>query len=235
MAFELEQIVPWGRSLDEYIDMFSLTDSELGQRIVGCGDGPASFNAELTQRGGHVISIDPIYRFSRAEIKKRIQDVSPIIYEQIKAEFAAFNWERFKSPKDLVEKRIKTMELFLRDFESGLGQGRYMEGELPVLPFSDHSFDLTLCSHFLFLYGDQLSVDFHIVSILELLRVSEQVRIFPLVELDGSTSRHLEQVIEEINAAGHECSIKPVQYEFQKGGNNMLEIKHAPRPTTDLS
>ena len=55
MAFTLETVVPWGRSFDEYRRMFALTDSEIGQRILGCADGPASFNAELTAAGGTVI------------------------------------------------------------------------------------------------------------------------------------------------------------------------------------
>jgi len=49
--FTLDQVVPWGRSFDEYRRMFALTDAELGLRIIGCGDGPASFNAEATRRG----------------------------------------------------------------------------------------------------------------------------------------------------------------------------------------
>ena len=32
--------------------MFDLSAADLGRRILGCGDGPASFNAELTAQGG---------------------------------------------------------------------------------------------------------------------------------------------------------------------------------------
>ena len=64
MAFTLDQIVPWGRTFDEYRRMFALTDADLTRRILGCGDGPASFNAEATLRGVRVLSIDPIYASS---------------------------------------------------------------------------------------------------------------------------------------------------------------------------
>ena len=50
MAFKLDQIVPWGRSFDEYVRMFGLTDLDLGKTILGCGDGPASFNATMRSR-----------------------------------------------------------------------------------------------------------------------------------------------------------------------------------------
>ena len=35
----------------------------------GCADGPASFNAELSGRGGRVVSCDPLYRFDAAQIR----------------------------------------------------------------------------------------------------------------------------------------------------------------------
>ncbi|MCI5142695.1 MAG: SAM-dependent methyltransferase, partial [Candidatus Electrothrix sp. ATG1] len=43
MTFQLKEIVPWGRSFQEYVAMFALSEDDLGKRILGCGDGPASF------------------------------------------------------------------------------------------------------------------------------------------------------------------------------------------------
>lgn len=54
--FTLEQVVPWGRSFDEYCHMFALSSDDLALRILGCGDGPASFNAGATRRGMAVTS-----------------------------------------------------------------------------------------------------------------------------------------------------------------------------------
>jgi hypothetical protein len=62
MPFTLDQVVPWGRSYDEYVAMFALTEVNLRKRILGCGDGPASFNAGLTRRGGAVVSAQGLYR-----------------------------------------------------------------------------------------------------------------------------------------------------------------------------
>jgi hypothetical protein len=45
MVMKLESVVPFSRSLNEYIQMFNLTTADLSQRILGIGDGPASFNA----------------------------------------------------------------------------------------------------------------------------------------------------------------------------------------------
>jgi ubiquinone/menaquinone biosynthesis C-methylase UbiE len=102
--------------------------------------------------------------------------------------------------------------------------GRYMDAALPALPFKDKEFDITLCSHFLFLYSEQLTENFHFRSIKELCRVSSEVRIFPLLELGTRKSRHLEPIIKKLNDEGIETSVERVPYEFQKNGNEMLKI-----------
>ncbi len=47
--FTLDHVVPWGRSFEEYRAMFAIDDRDLDGGILGCGDGPASFNAEATR------------------------------------------------------------------------------------------------------------------------------------------------------------------------------------------
>jgi hypothetical protein len=59
--------------------MFGLSQGDLNNRILGCGDGPASFNVEATGRGHHVTSCDPVYQFQADEIRRRIEDVYPEI------------------------------------------------------------------------------------------------------------------------------------------------------------
>lgn len=69
MVMQLEKVVPFGRSLDEYRQMFALSEDDLEQDIVGVGDGPASFNAEMHALGKRVVSIDPLYMFSAGDIQ----------------------------------------------------------------------------------------------------------------------------------------------------------------------
>jgi len=120
--------------------------------------------------------------------------------------------------------RASAMQSFLDDFPVGSDEGRYVPAELPNLPFFDATFDLALCSHFLFLYSQQHDAQFHIEAVQELCRVAQEVRIFPLVELDGTISRHLSQVTEALGAGGFTVTIEPVAYEFQKGANQMLRV-----------
>jgi hypothetical protein len=68
VSLKLDKVIPWGRCLDEYIGMFSLTSSDLKRAILDCAGGPASFNAEMTRQGNKVISCDPVYQFTAVEI-----------------------------------------------------------------------------------------------------------------------------------------------------------------------
>ncbi|MEN8215548.1 MAG: SAM-dependent methyltransferase [Pseudomonadota bacterium] len=223
MSFTLEKVVPWGRSFDEYVSMFSLSDTDLDKRILGCGDGPAGFNAKLTQRGGMVVSVDPIYQFSSEQIRARIDETCKIVIDQTIKNQDEFVWNHIHSIDALKKIRMKAMEEFLNDFKTE--NERYVVGELPVLPFKNQEFDLALCSHLLFLYSEQQSFNFHIGSIKELCRIASEVRIFPLLELGAKKSRHLDDVIQKLEESGYMCNIKKVSYEFQKGGNEMLQVK----------
>ncbi len=224
MVMKLDTVVPFGRSLDEYIQMFSLTPTDLGQRILGIGDGPASFNAEATQRGIQVTSVDPVYAFSGTEIKHRFEAVVDGIIEQIRATPNNWVWSYHQSPEDLRHNRERALAKFLADYDLGKNCDRYQVGELPKLNFPDQAFDLALCSHFLFLYSEHCDYDFHRNSIQELLRVSREVRIFPLLTLMQARSPYLAPLLKELQQAGQTVSIVQVGYELQPGGNEMLVI-----------
>lgn len=223
--FTIENVVPWGRSMDEYAAMFSLSSRELGSRILGCGDGPACFNAEMTARGHSVTSVDPLYRFSAEEIRQRIDKTYSTVLEQLRDNRDDYVWTGVSSPSALGEIRLQAMNMFLEDFPDGKVAGRYLTGELPFLPFKNRIFDLALCSHLLFLYSEQLSTDFHCRAIREMLRVAREIRIFPLLTLGGAPSPHLESVWGRLRGAGRACEIESVDYEFQRGGNQMLKVK----------
>ncbi len=150
---ELSQIIPWGRSYQEYRDMFLLTDKDRVRTILGCGDGPASFNAELSRAGGSVVSVDQIYRFSREKIRQHIVEAYPQVMAQLSRNFSDYLWTKLGGVEELGQIRMQTMELFLSDYEAGKKTGRYLAASLPTLPFMDKAFDLALCSHYLFLYS----------------------------------------------------------------------------------
>lgn len=224
MSVELEEIIPWGRNLAEYRRMFSLTAADLQKRILGCADGPASFNAELTAVNHSIISVDPIYAYSAAQIEQRVQETYPDMIAQVAQTEADYVWHHIRSPQQLAEVRLAAMNRFLADFEAGKADGRYQAHALPDLPFAAGTFDLALCSHFLFLYSEQLSLDFHVTAVAELMRVAGECRLFPLLDLKCRTSVHLQPVIQAMRQMGYQAAVETVDYEFQRGGDQMLRV-----------
>jgi len=224
-VFTLDTVVPWGRSFDEYQRMFALSEGNLQRKILGCGDGPASFNAEATRRGSHVVSCDPMYLFGTSDIRGRIAETSEEVIEQTRRNAGEFVWTSIRSVEELRQRRMAAMETFLDDYDEGKAAGRYVDGSLPVLAFADNAFDLALCSHLLFLYTAQLSEEFHRSAVRELCRVANDVRIFPLLALGGQRSPYVDAVIADSRSAGHDVVIETVLYEFQRGGNQMMRIR----------
>ena len=222
---ELKNVVPWGRSFDEYRDMFMLTDADLQKRILGCGDGPASFNAILTKAGGNVVSADPVYRFTADQIRSRVREVYPEIMSEVSKNPDDYVWESIRDIEHLGKVRMEAMELFFDDYEQGKQTGRYINASLPELPFENNAFDLALCSHYLFLYSGHVSLQEHILSMKELCRVANEVRVYPLVTLEGKPSGHLDPVVAELQNVGVDVSFHKVRYCFQKGAEEMLVVK----------
>jgi hypothetical protein len=215
---------PWGRSFDEYRRMFVLTESDLAGRIIGCADGPAAFNAEMRRQGRRVVSCDPLYAFSAGEIRGRILAAAPQLVAKAREAAERFVWSRITSPEELGRLRMAAMEEFLADYNAGRAEGRYLDRSLPELGFPDDSFDLALCSHFLLLYGEQLSAEFHLAAVREMCRVAPEARLFPLLDLRGERSRRLDTLIRRLNAHGLAAKVERVDYEFQRGGNEMLRV-----------
>lgn len=233
---KLNEIIPWGRSFEEYSRMFALTDEDLAGTILGCGDGPASFNAEATARGRRVVSCDPLYAFSAGEIERCVEECYDKVISQVKRNMDGFVWDHFRDPDHLGACRLAAMRRFLADFEPGKEQGRYVAASLPTLPFRDDQFELAVVSHLLFLYSEQLNLEFHLAAFAELLRVAREVRVFPLLDLDRQWSRHVGPVRARLERAGFVVEVVAVEYEFQladnHAGNRMLRVRRTAAQVT---
>jgi hypothetical protein len=224
MPIKYQNIVPWGRSYEEYMRMFDLNEKDLSKKILSCGDGPASFNAGMIKRGFKITSLDPIYQFTKKQLEYRIKETYDIVIEQTGKNLDRFVWTTFKSLEEVGRERMSAMKEFLNDYEMGLTEERYVFGELPVLPYENKSYDLVLSAHFLLFYSDNLTLDFHFESIKEMCRVGQEIRIFPILDLNANPSRYLEPVKEFVHTLGWTTEVIKVNYEFQKNGNRMLRI-----------
>ena len=205
--------------------MFDLDEADLGGRILGCGDGPASFNAELSARGHSVVSVDPLYSVPAAAIERRIERTFGQVMDQMRRNQDDYVWTHVPSVEELGRRRMTAMRRFIADYPRGKTENRYLEASLPELPFDNGAFDLALCSHLLFLYSEQLDMDFHLRALEEMLRVATEVRVFPLLQLGGTASPHVERIVDAFGSRGAVATVEAVAYEFQKDGNRMLRLR----------
>gem|GEM_PF-3207075 len=83
---------------------------------------------------------------------------------------------------------------------------------------------LTLGLVLIFIMYTSLGYDFHIQSIDEMLRISKEIRISPIVDLDGNPTELTEHVIEHYKNI-YDVKVVKTSYVFQKNGNQMLCIK----------
>jgi SAM-dependent methyltransferase len=225
--FNLDGIVPWGRTRDEYFAFFGLSEGDLLNcaPILDVGAGPSSFTAEIAAAGVEVVAVDPVYRTGCEQIRARFEAVRPALEEGMRRAAHRFVWDSFATPADVVRHRRLALDRFLGDFEAGKRAGRYQVGELPDLPFAADTFGLALCSHLLFLYSDELDEAFHLSAISELLRLASEARIYPLVDMEGEPSRHLEPVIRALRAQDVNCALVEVPYRIQQGAAQMLQLR----------
>lgn len=227
MSVQLNRIVPWGRSLDEYRRMFKLTDGDLRKKIVGCGDGPVSFNAEMSRLGYQVVSFDPVYEFPGADIRRCFDESVDAVVHQVRQHPQNYVWKYHSSLESLRLHRSSVLDNFLADYDCGKSQGRYVRDTFPATKFRDDQFELSVYSHLLFLYTDLLPLEFHIRAALEMCRIAREARIFPLLGLDCVCSRHLAPLRQQLEEMGFGTQIEPVDYELQRGANQMLRIIRA--------
>lgn len=222
--FRLDGIVPWGRRLWEYRAFFALEEADLRGAVLDVGSGPSSFAAEASVAGARVTATDPLYALSGDAIAQRFEETRGAMMEGLRQAHYRFRWSHYGSPDAIEKIRCEALALFLADYQR-VGARRYVEASLPGLPFGEGAFRLALSSHLLFLYGDDLDFAFHLDALHELLRVADEVRVFPLINLDGRPSSHLPGVLAHFAREGRQADLVPVPYEFQRDATKMLRLR----------
>jgi hypothetical protein len=217
-----KHLVLWGHNLADFKEMFSLTADELNQPILDCYSGPASFNAQMHQQGKKVISVDKLYGLEHDPLIKEIDQYFQSMLQQVHTNQEHFVWEKIATVDALAQERQHGIETFLQDFPHGKLERRYRGEDLSKLPFTDFQFKLALSSHYLFNYRGKQTVEENVAGILEMCRVAEEVRIFPLLDYNGETSILLGPVMLALQEHGIGMEVKEVPYQFQKNSCAML-------------
>ena len=196
----------WAHSLDDYMQMFDLTKEELQLFIIDCASGISSFNAEMHAQKRMVVSCDEMYRLSPDAMEIQVEGVLSEMPNAVHV--------------DRYQERVRQ---FFDDYASGYEQKRYRFELLPHLSFPDAKFELALCAYFLFSVPE-LSVDFHLQSILEMCRVAEEVRIFPLMDQEGVLSAYLEPVMVELRNQDFGVEVRQAYDTIKNAENALLRV-----------
>ena len=77
----------------------------------------------------------------------------------------------------------------------------------------------------IFLYSEHLTLNKHIESLKELCRVAKEVRVYPLLSLNGEISPHRNDVISLLESLTYSISLIDISYQFQRGATQMLVVK----------
>ncbi len=202
--------------------MFGLGEPEvLAGAVLDCPGGAGPFAAEVRARGGRAVSADPAYALDPGEVVARCGAGLERGIAYLEENRQSYVWTFFSSLDDLRRRRTTALERFARDFAGA--DERYVAAALPDLPFPDGEFRLALSAYLLFAYPDHLDLDDHERSLRELLRVArEEVRVYPLI--DTAYVRHpgIDELRRRLARDGVESEVRPVDYEFQRGGNEVL-------------
>jgi hypothetical protein len=223
--FELNNVIAIGRTFDEYCSMFDLTFTGLkGAQILDAGGGVSSFTAEANELGLQVKSADRIYGLSPEklydkgmadlkEVRSKIGDIS-----------GHYNWDFYRDENGLRSYREKAITKFIPDFKT-YGNRRYINTSFPDTVFTDKEFDITLVSHFIFLYDEHLDYNFHMDTLKELIRITkEEIRIFPLWNLRWKKSDFVDSIMKEADLSKVKIELKKSNLEFVKGANEYMKI-----------
>jgi hypothetical protein len=227
-SLNIDRIAFIGRTYDEYMKIFDLDESVLRLgKVLDCPAGASSFTAEANKKGVDVTASDIFYDLAADVLMEKGKKDIQHVFEKFNEASHLYVWKYYKDKKEVMLRRKKALELFSGDFPEGRAKGRYIQAGLPHLPFADGEFTLVLSGHFLFLYHDRLDPGFHRACLKELVRVcSGEVRIFPLSGLDTRPYPYMDDVLSYLRYEGVKTEIVNVPFEFQKGANQMLKLRH---------
>jgi len=194
---QFDQVVFYGRLGHQALTMFNLDSAQLrGARVLDCAGGPGSLSALLRANGVDVMAVDPLYALTNTELKQRA-------LADLDAAMATLSASQDIRPEfNLIacrQEHIQALDEFLIDRNTY--PDRYIEANLPQLPFNDQSFDLVLCGHLLFSYAPHstgglmqepgLDLAWHRQALLELQRISSGgIRLYPAHTIQRQARRH---------------------------------------------
>jgi hypothetical protein len=220
-----DDILVTSRSFAEYVAFFDLDPEHLPARVLDCAAGASSFVAEAHALGVDAVAADPAYGHDESVLTSRTSSGKTGGAQLIDANSSRFTFDWYGTPERRAEMRRTALAMFQEHRQAH--PDRYLAAGLPSLPVSDKSFELALCSHLLFTWATHLDELWHLDALVELCRVADEVRVFPIVlQGTGEPVDFLPSLRARLdNQFGITSEIVPVGYEFQVGAHQLLRLR----------
>ncbi|MEK3881695.1 methyltransferase domain-containing protein [Paenibacillus sp. PL2-23] len=213
------------RGFGEYEAMFGLTAAELAAgAILDVAAGGSSFVAEARARGFEAYAVDPRYGEAASRWAQEAKAEIETSTEKLAALKESFDWSYYGSIEQHRKGRLASLAQFAAHAETS---DVYRYGALPELPFRDDTFELILCSHFLFLYAEAFGESFHEASVRELMRVCKPggvIKIYPLLSLKWEPYAGLQELMDLVRAEGGQPYLRASGLPFIPGSTHRLDI-----------
>ena|SRR5437867_959873 len=217
---QLNRIAFYGRTFSEYLKMFGINDLislKKYDAILDCPSGASSFVAEATQYGINAVGCDPLFCKDTKVLSEQGKTDIEYVVQRVSETPDQYNWDFYISLDKLREFRKLALRQFISDYAEGVKDKRYVEGELPKLPFGDKIFELVLSGHFLFTYSHKFDYRFILSYLLELFRVSSrEIRIYPIQKSSLEAYEHMPKLLDTLKGKyGISYDIVTVPFDFQ--------------------
>ncbi len=213
----------WGFHIDEYQSMFDLSDKQMRSNILEYGCAATAVNSQLAQSGHHnIISLDPWFGLDCTTLEKKINLNFEQKYIEIirqKNNLDALNTTELDT---LLNYRRAGIKCFLQDYDRGCAEKRYVECVDIATNFVNNQFNHAVSSHFFFDHSGAIKQA--VERICELVRVANEVRIFPLNDLNGTPSPGLAPVLLGLQQLNYGIEIRHVPSQLCAQGNAMLRV-----------
>ncbi|RXZ82241.1 class I SAM-dependent methyltransferase [Paenibacillaceae bacterium] len=227
-GYEQSGVAMTCRGFAEYGKMFGLTmDHLLDGEVLDVAAGASSFIAESGEHGLQAIAIDP--RYGQKPDLLTVEAAEEIASSTAKLAGLAdrYDWSYYGDLERHRAGRAASLAKFAADYRKPDSRERYLAGALPELPVKSGRFATVICSHFLFLYGEQFDAAFHEAAVRELMRVCRpggRVLIYPLVTLQFQLYPELDQLLAAVKQAGGRYSLEETGLPFIPGSTHLLRI-----------
>ena len=220
----MRKLVLWGHHFSEYVDMFDLEEDLTGKKILEFACGPTAVNYELSSKGHFIQSCDPWFSDDVDAMHQRFNQQLQQQIQRMKEHPERFNFDKYGGIDTFITKREHGFDQFFQDYMTGVHQGRDQTFDNGHLPFEHSSFDIALCSNFLFADLAEQGLAFQLAWIKELARVANDIRIYPLTDQQGRVSEILGPVLLQLQQDGFQVVIQEVPFRLVPNSKAMLKL-----------